>query len=372
MPDASGKRSLKNRLDVGGKRMFSVSRRRFLGMTGAAVGALATGCASEAAQVAVSLPVYVDDGRGWPVFRGPYSQRDAQLAALLLPADVGALQTLCDTYFNTPADGAVEYVPFGPYVMLVYADMRIQSLDARDCELGGFRETEVGFWVPVRARRRVAGVGVVDHLAWFLPYIFVDNAYAIATGREVYGFSKTFGRFSRVEQIQKPEFSLDVWGSETGEADETGQLYPLLTVQALAKVVADASGVWSSWDAARSALIHWLFAAWSPPTGDAASWLHQLERMPLVFLKQFRDAAEADKACYQAIIEAPIALKTFYGGGMVPGEYAVRLHSLASHPLAEVLGLQTDARGVARTLSTFWLHLDFELALGTEVWRYGV
>jgi len=361
-------------------KITALSRRGFLGMVGAALGALTTGCASKKLEEAVPLPAYVDAGGRGLVFRGPYVQRDAKLAALLLPADVAVLQTLCDTYLNTPANGAVDYVPFGPYILLVYAEMQIQSQDARDRELGWLHETEVSFWVPVWARKRVAGVTVFDHLAWFLPYLFVDNPYAIATGREVYGFPKTLGHFSPVEQIQRPEFSVDVWGFESLGAETEGRLQPLLIVQSLASAAADGNVAvngsttanWTTWDAARSRLIHWLFAYWSPPTTntDAASWLNQLERMPLVFLKQFRDAELPERACYQAIVEAPLQMQTFYGGGLAAGDYALTLHSLASHPLADVLGLQVDANGVARALATFWLHLDFILALGTEVWRY--
>jgi len=47
------------------------------------------------------------------------------------------------------------------------------------------------------------------------------------------------------------------------------------------------------------------------------------------------------------------------------------LQSLASHPLPKILGLEADSSGALQTLATFWLHVDFTLDAGVEVWRAG-
>lgn len=349
------------------------SRRRFLRAAGGAAGALLVGCGAPTPGTAPPLPNYVDDGRGAPVFRGPYLQRDARLAAFLLNADSKALQRLCDTTFNTPSDNAVDYTPFGPYVLLVYAEMQIQSLDPRDHELGWLNETEVSVWIPMTLRKNVGGVKPPDRAAWLLPYLFVDNPYAIAAGREVYGFNKTWGQFERPVDIQHPAFSLDVWGFDTFGPEVEGKPQRLLEVHALAPDAAgDIPGEWSGWDAARSTLIQYLFDDWNPEeAGTDAMWTTQLKTMPLIFLKQFRDAVDSSKACYQAIIEAPLRIETFRGGGKLAGEYGLTLNPLASHPLAAVLGLQVDADGMARALAAFWLHVDFALESGMIVWQAG-
>ena len=341
-----------------------LSRRRFLQLAGGALGAMAVGCAPKTpASEETVLPDYVDGGIGIPVFRGPYLQREAHIAAFLLPARIEALHALCDTYFDTPSGGAVKVSPLGPYVLLLYAEMQIQSLDERDEAIGWMHETEVSFWTPV-----TSGTG---HAAWFLPYLFVDNPYAIASGREVYGFPKTWGQFEKPASIQNPEFAVDVWGFTDFDPQAEGKIQRLFEVHKTDdSTQAVPPDTWTSWDAARSTLIRLLFKDWEPQASDdgGVQW-SALEKMPLVFLKQFRDAVDSRKACYQAIIEAPVQLTTFHGGGFIDAAYTLTCQSLASHPLPEILGLDVDSSGAMQALATFWLHVDFALGAGVEVWQ---
>jgi len=352
-------------------------RRRFLHLAGGVLGALAAGCVPQTpAPESAALPDYVDGGLGIPVFRGPYLQRDAHIAAFLLPARIEALRSLCDTYLNTPSDGAVDYRPLGPYALLLYADMQIQSLDDRDQVIGWMQETEASFWVPAVARSKPGGgFRTPNHAAWFLPYLFVDNPYAIASGREVYGFPKTEGHFEKATRIQNPEFAVEVWGFTEFGPQVEGKPRPLLETRKIGGDSEDTvPDTWTDWDAARSALIRQVFKDWTPSADGEdyeAQWFESLEAMPLVFLKQFRDAAESRKACYQAVIEAPVQLSTFYGGGFIDAAYALTLYPLASHPLAQTLGLSVDSSDAAPALAAFWLHLDFTLGPGVEVWHAG-
>ncbi|HNT75855.1 MAG TPA: twin-arginine translocation signal domain-containing protein [Anaerolineae bacterium] len=358
--------------------MGKLSRRGFLGAAGATLGAWLVGCSP--AETPEPPPEYVDAGPGAGVFRGPYEQRNAHIAAFLLAADAAALREVCDASLNEPSDHAVAYAPFGPYALLVYADMQIQSLDERDREMGWLHETEVGLWIPLIAHKSIAGVRTPDHIAWLLPYLFVDNPYAIAAGREVYGFAKMWAAVNCVTPFEPgvtawPEFTVDVWGFEASGPQAEGKLRRLLAARALDTTDGALPGDWTTWDAARSALIRQLLDVWAedkaaalgaPP---AAAWLTQLEATPLVFLKQFRDAADPAKACYQAVIEAPLRVTAFRGGGALQSGYALTFTELVSHPVVARLGLHADADGIARPLASAWLDVDFTLGLGREVWR---
>jgi len=343
-----------------------LSRRRFLHLAGGAVGAVVVGCTPKTpASEETALPDYVDGGIGIPVFRGPYLQREARIAVFLLPARIEALRALCDTYFDTPSNGAVKVSPLGPYVLLLYAEMQIQSLDERDEASGWMHETEVSFWIPAATR--------ANHPAWFLPYLFVDNPYAIAAGREVYGFPKTWGQIEKPASVQNPEFSVDVWGFAEFDSQAEGKVQRLLETRKSDSAQEKPPDTWTTWDAARSALIRLLFKDWQLE-GDADGsvlWAETLEKMPLIFLKQFRDATDSRKACYQAVIEAPVQLTTFHGGGFIDAVYTLTCQRLASHPLAETLGLNVDSSGTLQALASFWLHVDFTLGAGVEVWRAG-
>src|SRR5512138_3623886 len=57
------------------------------------------------------LPAYNEGASPFPVLRGPYLQRDAQLAAWLFPADLAALTRLCDQTLNRVPDSPFTYTP---------------------------------------------------------------------------------------------------------------------------------------------------------------------------------------------------------------------------------------------------------------------
>jgi hypothetical protein len=208
---------------------------------------------------------------------------------------------------------------------------------------------------------------VPDHVAWFLPYIFLDNPQAMAAGREVYGLPKMLARFDKPAAIERPEFAMDVWGLERLGTE----IRPQRLLQVRQKEAGEAQArPWSSWDEARAALVRLLLRDADISAVGEMLDAHNLQ-VPLVFLKQFRDVADARRACYQALVEAPAQVQQFHGGGTIEGAYELTFSPLASHPLAQSLGLAVDGDGALQALAHFWLHLDFTLELGQEVWKAG-
>ena len=57
------------------------------------------------------LPDYADSKPGFPVFRGPYLQKDARLAAFLFNADLETLTTLCDQSLNVSKSFRINMYP---------------------------------------------------------------------------------------------------------------------------------------------------------------------------------------------------------------------------------------------------------------------
>jgi hypothetical protein len=88
----------------------------------------------------------------------------------------------------------------------------------------------------------------------------------------------------------------------------------------------------------------------------------------LVFLKQFRDVACPTKACYQAIVEAPLAVHV--GAAtfelLDASQFHLEFFDYASHPIASDLGV---ARRPLEPDIAFQATFDFDIALGSEVWR---
>jgi hypothetical protein len=93
---------------------------------------------------------------------------------------------------------------------------------------------------------------------------------------------------------------------------------------------------------------------------EAARW-----DVPLVFLKQFPAVEDGERACYQAVVEAPLRVTTFRGARFLPGSYQFRLFRCDSHPLDEDLGLnETQTPALC-----YWLDFDGTLEYGRTIWE---
>lgn len=294
------------------------------------------------------------------------------MAAFLFQADAKQLAALCDRHLNTPSAGQTKYVPLMPNVVVIFADMFVASGDERDHQVGRLPETEVSFWVLTVAMRKVGRLYIPDHLAWFLPYLFVDESDAIATGREVYGFNKQQGQFQKPSSIQRPEFSIDVLGFKEFKPEAEGKQERLLEIRRTDRAAGDErSATWASWDKAKPVVVSELLktiAADSKNKAVEIAALLMTNQMRLVFLKQFRDVSNTQQACYQAIIEAPLQLQQFRQGGVLSGAYVLSVNRLASHPLADALGLRLE-NDEQRSAMGIWMKIDFMLGEGIEIWK---
>jgi hypothetical protein len=345
----------------------NIGRRTFLKLAGGAFGISALsyylGVTDRAAPVPDNtLRDYADNGLGFPVFRAPYLQKDARLAAFLFSADLDRLATLCDNTLNASDSFAYKYIPITSKVMLVFADMLVSSRDERDAQAGLIPETEVSFWVLTVAMQKTRSAYVPHHLAWFLPYLLVDEGAAIATGREVFGFNKQLAQFQKPGQIQKPDFTADVLGFKQFGADSVARKERLLEL----KAPADSSQS-RDFDSIKSTMADELLKNMRTGLGGglvefAARVIN--DHIPLVFLKQFRDAQNTKKACYQRLIEAPLKVETFYEGGIFLQPHVLNIAPLASHPFAKNLGLQEAEQ--KSTLGA-WMKVDFVLEHGVEM-----
>jgi hypothetical protein len=318
------------------------------------------------------LPDYVDSAIGLPVFRGPYLQQDTEMAVLFFHADSDRLTALCEQYLNAPSEGQTKYVPLTSHVAAVLAEMQATSGDGRDRQVGRLPETEVSFWILTLAMKKVGGIFVPDRLAWFLPFLFVDESNVIATGREVYGFNKQAGQIQKPRSIQQPEFSLDVVGIQQFGLEATGKMERLLDVRPVDRSVGDApSGIWRTWENARTAITPEILKTMAIDSKNKAAEIATLlvtHQMRLVFLKQFRDVTNTQQACYQAIVEAPLMVQTFRQGGFIAEKFTLNVNRLDSHPLADILGLHLE-NGEQQSSLGLWMKLDFMLGEGVEIWK---
>jgi uncharacterized protein with NAD-binding domain and iron-sulfur cluster len=292
----------------------------------------------------------------------PYRCENTTLYGFFLKARLSKLRSLCRRVFAEPTGGEFRYEPLGNRVMLTFG--HIGKLTHSDPAQGYTAETQVAVWVPTAAVRRLGPVWFVDHVAWFVPYMWVDNPLTYVGGREVYGYPKNWGWVEPPRGAEGP-FRLDVFGGDFGPA-ETAHRTHLLSVTK-SQDGPDSGDVWE----ALSDAGQFLWDAFSEPTlliptiGAPGRFLGDLARRRVteVFLKQFRSATDGRVASSQQIVEAPIQVEKVKGGPLFH-RYDFDLRRLDSHPLGDDLGLESQSTSLA-----FQVSLDFVLERGEVVWE---
>jgi hypothetical protein len=311
---------------------------------------------------------------GEQVFCQPLELRQVRFTSFLFHADTAALQAVCDRYLNGPSGGAVRYRPLLPRVVLGVADVgRVFPIHSPDERKGYVSEIDIAFWMPVAAYKQVLGVSFTERVAWFLPYVFVDNAWACAAGREVYGFPKEMGTFQVPRGPADPALiTVDTLAIEHFGPEAQARVQRLLEVRRTdADHVGDPHQTWHQVEEVFMDFGHVLLGG-AGRTLPGVGLLEELlqffthREVPLVFLRQFRDVADGRRACYQAVVEALTRVLHFRHAGRLAGEYRLTLNALDSHPIARELGLSGQGQ---EALGAWYVDFDFILENGRELWR---
>jgi hypothetical protein len=317
-------------------------------------------------------PLFVPRG-GEQVFCQPLELRQARFTSFLFQADAAALQALCDRYLNAPSGGTLHYRPLLPRVLLGVADVgRVFPIDSPDERKGYVPEIDIAFWVPVARCSKLLGLSFTEQVAWFLPYVFVDNAWACAAGREVYGFPKEMADFQVPRRTTDPALiTVDTLAIERFGPDAEGAKRRLVELRRTdADVLGHPHETWEQVEEVFEDFLHALLGTGgvSLPGFGLLAQAFQLvgqREVPLVFLRQFRDVADGRRAAYQAVVEAMTRVVQFRGAGRLRGDYRLTLNALDSHPVARDLGIG----GAEEALGAWYVDFDFIVENGRELWR---
>jgi hypothetical protein len=348
-----------------------------------------------------AYPNYINGPVNLPIMRGPYRAEGVRMANLLLEADYDQVLATCHTYLNVVSGRQKSwYIPLilpnlkAP-LLFTYADIEAGfSLNEADRRLGVLPELDAAFFIPTLVVRE-GGPG----LAFFTPYIFVSNLFGVLIGREVYGLPKSLGDFVPPRYFRQPEVSMRTPAFKTLSPNSPSDLLPLLEVRLTE--AAEAAAEEQLWSSGREVAQGILQLLADSETGEIsrAPLQHHVARseladeifledlkaalaqlpdriklldlfdgpnVPLVALKQFRDAVDFEKAVYQAVLEtqASISLLPMPAGGLLAGRYQLSAGKIGSLPIGEALGLGEEPQ---EALGGFWVEVNFDLGAGRVI-----
>ncbi|MDQ6806130.1 MAG: hypothetical protein M3065_14495 [Actinomycetota bacterium] len=298
-----------------------------------------------------ALPAYVEYGAR-PTSPGPFHCQQGTLRGFVLKAEQARLAALSHRAYTEPCGGSTRYSPWSEYVLLLLGGF--QSVCATSAPFSGWgsvREVQASVWLPLIASTDDP-LGP-DRLVLAVPYILVDNPMSYLGGREVYGYAKTMGRFAPASGLAATVV-VEAYGGDFGAGHQAGW-HPLLEVSA-----AGGQGLGAdSWVSILELLLDV-----APGLLEHPELLAELlsGKPSQVFLKQFRDAQDGTRACFQEVLEAPVTVNGF-SASRLPGAWQVVFHSLDSHPIVAELGLMTPQTAAA----AFELTTDFVVEAGVAV-----
>ncbi len=335
----------------------------------------------------MTQPDYIARG-GDLVMAPPLRLRSTTMYSFLVAADLGALTKMIDEQLNAvSAKAGTVYKPLFPMAAIVCASADDSASTAPPDSLKGWMgERDFGIWIPVVAGEMEGGHWKPRRLAWYLPYVFVDNVAAMVTGREVFGF------FKQLAQLEMPPtpwargmFSIDALVIPTFSPSSQAEVLRLMTITSSAGATdggsAPAGSEWKSvreaadalWGEIKKLMFDERGAVNGQVSDGRAISLWDLAKelletllsgnVPLVFLKQFRDAGAAAKACYQAVVEAPAHLERLYAGWFTH-PHDISFTAADSHPIVRECGF---AGSQLHSSLGFWVKMDFVMQPGTVV-----
>lgn len=338
-----------------------------------------------------------------------------------LQASLYRTQQFLDTYLNMVPAEAGRFRSFLPYVYLMAVDYG--SMAGAAISAGWMAQREFMFAVPVEWYVKEGDQWVFKDWAFISPFIFVNNDVALALGRQVWGWPKTYA-----EVLPTP--------AQSGHGKEATPILTLATsvypkVYAGAKMEQrvflevhrkpDAAYFsfppapgnpfmpWNMW----SQVMHGTAEVMSgfakfmtnrsldggAPSGGDPRHLGEMaqvlrgildpQNLDLYFntlnLKQFRSATSQTAACYQALTNSRMQVTRFNAAGTlgalgmlagdVSGGYSIQITQWPSLPIVDMLGLRAVERRpdgdvdviTLKPVAPFWYDVDMTYNLGRNV-----
>jgi hypothetical protein len=311
-------------------------------------------------------------GPSLQAFPPPTLCKDVNQYIFFLKGSQSKLQALCDKYLNEPSGGAVDYRPRLPFVILTFQSVGRLSSAAPGFEDWGYTsEREATFWIAASDYKKHKPDELCKRVELFIPYIYSDNPWAVAGGRELYGFPKQAATVL-IPGAGQGAFEIHTLAYRTFSPDTQAQQARVLTLER-----ADGEPLEAEERSLGEELLGRL-GVLKDELGQLLDFQFELgaeileflfrPQLPMVFLKQFRDVGTTTDACYQALVGAEADQVDLKSLRLLMRRFRLKVETLASQPLAQELGLELDPRGQLSVPGGLQVRYDFRLNEGHLIW----
>jgi hypothetical protein len=311
----------------------------------------------------MTLPKYVDYS-GLICLPPAFDSLNTKMWGFWAEADGAKLDALCQRLFAEPSGGEVDYRPLGSHVMLSWGRIgSVSSMTPPFDKMGAVEEDQVAVWIPVAQVKREGDELEAERFAMFVAFIWLDNPMSLATGREVFGYPKSWG-WPGFPPGEPDNFTLDVFGLNYGSGEKAAR-HPLIEiVRGDPLPDAEPEELDSLHAAARHAHQHLhgehIDYGFKFVTGLVKDLL--AHTLPTVFLKQIRSIEDGTGAALQQIAQARYTVKRLRALPLLHS-YEMTVHALDSQPLGDELGLTSGPVHLA-----YECEIDFLVGGGRVVW----
>ncbi len=288
--------------------------------------------------------------------RPPFLATNALLQSGWLKSSFGPLQSFLDSTLNRvlPGHRFITPLPTVLYTGLFVPQMR--SGNVIDASRGYVAETDISFWILTYGGK----IGDEGHwaLRWTPAFMFVNDAAAVAGGREVYGFPKLMAEVARTAEAPS-DYGLEVTVPALKVFGPNEQVEPFKLIEI------DSASAGPNGADRNKAENTWRDVARSVVDQIASDLIDDLRlpqlSFPILSLKQFPSVENPDLAAYQALVSSKMTSTAIHDIGGVDGKPKLTINPAQSILMTEVLGLDPTSE----MEGGLWVVQDFTAELGT-------
>ena len=309
----------------------------------------------------MALPYISWTGFGSSCGEPPGVFTNAMMHMFGVEGDRNAMQAMADKFLKPVAESNLyTYTACSNSVLLTVVD--IEKCSSTEV-IGWIPGCECAIWIPLIEFNPLHPLH--PRLVMWSPYIFISYGIGMVTGREIWGWSKALAKISfPAPASATPVFDVNTLIFRQFDRSKQGFEESLLKITGNAPL---SSG--SAWATLEEAVDAVFTKVTSEVLGTLDLPFKAEFKFPAIALKQFRDSASPQDACFQAVVNSPVHIDNFLGGGLHTAQFQLEVATCDSHPIVkQLLGGGTQPGSTTLPISwAAWVNFDFSATNGSVI-----